>query len=297
VGCELAGILAALGAKVAIIEALERLLPIPSLDPEASKLLAREFKKQRLDLRLGTMVQGAAVATDGVILDLIPSPLVDPDLAGPAGQVTVEKVILAVGRGLNSAGLGLKALGAELDQRGAPKVDADLLTSLPGVYAIGDLLGPGRPMLAHVASAEGVAAARHACGQSAWVDYALVPAAAFTFPEVAWVGLTLEQAQAKGIEARAHAFPMRLLGKAQAMGEVAGQVKLISEAASGRLLGAHIIGPHAADLIHEAALGLRLGATVADLAHAIHAHPTLSEVMKECAEAALGMCLHLPGGR
>jgi dihydrolipoamide dehydrogenase len=159
---------------------------------------------------------------------------------------------------------------------------------------VGDVLGAARPMLAHMASAEGIAAAELAMGEERCLDYAVVPAAAFTFPEVAWVGLTLEQALAAGAEAQAEVCPVRLLGKSQAMGEIAGQVKLVSEKCSGRLLGAHLIGPHAADLVHECALALKLGATVADIAHTIHAHPTLSEGVKEAAEAALGRSIHLP---
>lgn len=296
VGCELACVFAALGSKVLVIEALDRLLPIPSLDPEASKLLLREFKKQRMDVRLGTLVKEASASSQGVRLVLEPSPLA-AQAGGAASELTVDTVIVAVGRALNTQGLGLAELGAELDQRGAPLVDASLRTSLPGVYAVGDLLGPRRPMLAHMASAEGVAAVEQALGRPSSLDHALVPAAAFTFPEVAWVGCSLAQARELGLSAASAVFPVRLLGKAQAMGEIAGQIQLIHDQASGRLLGAHLIGPHASDLIHECALGLKLGARMEDIAHTIHAHPTLSEGLKECAEAALGRCLHLPPGR
>jgi dihydrolipoamide dehydrogenase len=194
---------------------------------------------------------------------------------------------------LNHEGLGLAEAGVKQDQRGAVQVDEYLRTSAPGVYALGDLLGPGRPMLAHMAGAEAIAAAANALGGRQAVDYRVVPAAVFTMPEVAWVGMSPEQASARGLSAESAVFPFRLLGKSQAMGEIAGQCKLVYEAGSLRLLGAHLIGPHASDLIHECALACKLGASVADLAHTIHAHPTLSEAVREAAEAALGQCLHL----
>jgi dihydrolipoamide dehydrogenase len=309
VGCELACVYAALGSRVTIVEAMDRLLPIASLDPECSKLLLREMKKAKIAVHLGRVVADVAPEGEGLRLTLAPSPQAqgqDQDAAQEVAQdvalaepttLSVDKVLVAVGRALNSEGLGLERVGAHLDRRGAVEVDGRLAAA-DRVWAVGDVLGPGRPMLAHVAGAEGVAAAELATGDAeaaqGYLDYGLVPAAAFTFPEVAWVGLTLEQALAGGAEAQAEVCPVRLLGKSQAMGEIAGQVKLVSEKGSGRLLGAHLIGPHAADLVHECALGLKLGATLADIAHTIHAHPTLSEGVKEAAEAALGRSVHLP---
>jgi dihydrolipoamide dehydrogenase len=292
VGCELASIFAALGSQVVVIEARERLLPIDSLDHECSKLLMREMKKAKIATHLGRVAGEAVPEGEGLKLTLAPSPLVPEP---PAGELTlsVDKVLVAVGRALNSEGLCLQAMGARLDGRGAVEVDQRLCVA-DRIWAVGDLLGPRRPMLAHLAGAEGVAAAEMALGRESAVDYAVVPAVAFTFPEVAWVGLTLEQALAAGAEAQTVFCPVRLLGKSQAMGEIAGQIRMVSEKGSGRLLGAHLIGPHAADLVHECTLALRLGATVADIAHTIHAHPTLSEGLKEAAEAALGRAIHLP---
>lgn len=292
VGCELAGILAALGSQVTVVEALDRLLPIPSLDAEVSKLLLRELKKQRVAVHTGRVVGQVERDGQGLCLTLEASPLLESPAGAPAIQIRADKVLVSVGRALNSAGLGLAEAGVALDQRGAVQVDQYLQTTVPGVFALGDVLGPGRPMLAHLAGAEGLTAAANALGARQAMDYRVVPAAVFTMPEVAWVGLSPRQAQ--GLAAASAVFPFRLLGKSQAMGEIAGQAKLVYEPASGRLLGAHLIGPHASDLIHECALACNLGATVADLAHTIHAHPTLSEALHQAAEAALGQCPHLP---
>ena len=297
VGCELACIYAALGSQVTVIEALERLLPIPSLDPEASKLLLREFKKQGIAALTGVMVQGWQPQGQGASLTLAPSTLVEPRAAGKPGQLEVDQILVAVGRKPQSQGLGLTQAGVKLDQGGAVLVDDQLATNLPGVYAVGDLLGPGRPMLAHMASAEGLAAASIALDAPQAVDYQVVPAVAFTSPEVAWVGLSPDQAQAQGQETVTGAYPFRGLGMAQALGTIAGQVKLVADKTSGRLLGASIIGHGAADLIHEFALALRLGAGLEQVASTIHAHPTLSEAVHEAAEAALGHCVHLPPPR
>ncbi len=295
VACEFAFILAAFGCEVTVIEALDRLLPLPSLEPEISRTLLREAKKRKIKTQLGMVVNELLPGPEGVTLRLTPSPLVDhgPRPPKPA-EIVADRVLVSVGRRPRVAGLGFAELGGALDGRGAVRAGSDLATSLPGVFAIGDLLGTARPMLAHVASAEGVVAAANALGGRESLDYAVVPAAAFTSPEVAWVGLSAAQAAARGIAARVDAFPFRLLGKAQAMGEIAGVALLVSETGGGRLLGAHLLGPHASDLVHECALALKLGATVADLAHTIHAHPTMSEAVAEAAEAALGECLHLP---
>ncbi len=300
VGCEFACIMSALGSQVTLIEALDRLLPLPSLDAECSRLLQREFKKRRIKTHTAMVVTGWQAGPDGVELELGPSPLVDHGkrLPKPRG-LTVDKVLVSVGRALNTRGLGLTVAGVERDQRGAIKVDARLATTAEGIYAVGDMLGTGRPLLAHLAGAEGVLAAANALGDRQAMSYQVVPAAAFTSPEVAWVGLSPDQARESGRETTTAAFSFRALGKSQAMGELAGQCKLVCEAGSGRLLGAHIIGPHASDLVHECALALRLGATAKDLAHTIHAHPTLSEAVHEAAEACLGLCLHTPpaGGK
>ncbi len=295
VGCEFASIMSALGSQVVIVEALDRLLPLPSLDPDCSKVLLREFKKLKLKAFTGMVVGGWQANNQEVQLELEPSPLVDHGKRVPRAQsITVDKVLVAVGRGLNTHGLGLTQAGVERDERGAVKVDKYLRTTADGVYAVGDMLGVSRPMLAHMAGAEGVAAAANALNGDETVPYDVVPSAAFTSPEVAWVGLSPDQATERGLEITTSVFNFRGLGKSQAMGELAGHCKLVCAQKTSRLLGAHIIGPHAADLIHECALAMQLGATARDVSRTIHAHPTLSEAVHEAAESCLGLGLHSP---
>lgn len=295
VGCEFATIMSALGCQVTIIEALDRLLPMPSLDLDCSRLLQREFKKRKVKINTGMVVNQWQAGDQGVELELEASPLIEHGKRPPKPQtITVDKVLVAVGRALNTDGLGLAAAGVERDERGAVKVDNHLCTTAENIYAVGDMLGTGRPMLAHMAGAEGVAAAANAMDGRETVPYEVVPSAAFTSPEVAWVGLSPAQAEERGLEINTAVFNFRALGKSQAMGELAGQCKLVCAQQTSRLLGAHIIGPHAADLIHECALALQLGATAGDISHTIHAHPTLSEAVHETAEACLGLGLHSP---
>ncbi|MFH1059794.1 MAG: dihydrolipoyl dehydrogenase [Pseudomonadota bacterium] len=294
IGCEFATLFAALGCRVSLVEALDRLLPLPSLDPEISKLLLRECKKRKISVHLGNVVEAVGAAETGLELRLGPSPLVEARAAGRPAVISAAKVLVAAGRAPNSAGLSLEAAGVALDPRGAVRVDEFLATSAPGVYAIGDLLGPARPMLAHVASAEALAAAANALGKAERVDYALAPSVAYSWPEAAWVGLCLDQARQQGLDAALAGFSLRQLGKAQAEGELAGQYGLVYEQGSRRLLGAQLLGPHAGEIIHECALALRFGARLDDLAHLIHAHPSLSEGLREAAEAGLGRSLHLP---
>lgn len=298
VGCEFANIMSALGSEVTVIEALDRLLPLPSLDLDCSRLLQREFKKRKIKANTGMVVTGWQIGKEGVELEFGPSPLIDHGKRPPKLQtITVEKVLVAVGRALNTEGLELDRAGVELDERHAVKVDNHLCTTAENIYAVGDMLGTSRPMLAHMAGAEGVAAAANAMGEHEPVPYDVVPSAAFTSPEVAWVGLSPDQATERGLEINTAVFNFRALGKSQAMGELAGQCKLVCAQQTSRLLGAHIIGPHAADLIHECTLALQLGATVGDISRTIHAHPTLSEAVHEAAEACLGMGLHSPPAR
>jgi dihydrolipoamide dehydrogenase len=298
VGCEFANIMSALGSQVFMIEALDRLLPLPSLDPDCSRLLQREFKKRKIKASLGMVVNQWRAGGQGVELELGPSPLIEHGKRQPKPQaITVDKVLVAVGRALNTGGLELGKAGVERDERGAVIVDNHMRTTAENIYAVGDMLGTGRPMLAHMAGAEGVAAAANAMGGRETVPYDVVPSAAFTSPEVAWVGLSPVQAAERGLETNTAVFNFRALGKSQAMGELAGQCKLVCAQQTSRLLGAHIIGPHAADLIHECALALQLGATTGDLARTIHAHPTLSEAVHETAEACLGLGLHSPPAR
>jgi dihydrolipoamide dehydrogenase len=292
VGCELACIMSALGVEVTVVEALDRLLPIPSLEPEVSRLLAREFKKAGIKSHTGMVVEGWEASGGRVRLRLGPSPLVEHRRIPRPVELAVERVLVAVGRRLCSEDLGLEAAGVERDARGAVVVDDRLCTTRPDVYAVGDVLGPGRPMLAHLAAAEGELAAANALGADRSMDYRVVPAVAFTFPEVAWVGLSRAQAAERGLAASAHSFLFRALGQAHALGEIAGQATLVVEEGSERLLGAHLIGAHASEMIAACALALKLGATARQVAETICAHPTLSEAVQQAAAAALGECLY-----
>jgi len=286
IGAELAFIFNALGAKVTVVEGLDRVLPVPSIDAELSRLTLREMKKRGIACELASTALDAVVLDEGCVrVTLGPSPFVDvvPPAAQRERTLKADMVLVAVGRTPNTAGLGLSEAGVILDKRGWVKADDRMETSVPGVYAIGDILGPARIMLAHVAATEALAAVKNCLGGDERMDYGVVPAAVFASPELASVGLTEAQAQAQGLNAVCAQSNFRELGKAQAMGELAGLFKLVVDADTGRVLGAHIAGAHASDLIAEAALAMRLKATAADIASTIHAHPTLAEGLLETA--------------
>ena len=285
IGCELAFIFQALGSKVTVVEGLDRILPVPSIDADLSKLIQREMKKRGIGCELARTASKAEVTATGVQVTLAPSPFVKdlPPAAQKESVLEADVVLVAVGRVPNTAGLDLAGAGVETDPRGWIKADARLETSVPGIYAVGDVLGPARIMLAHVAAVEGMVAVKNCLGASEAMDYSTVPAAVFTSPEVATVGLTEAQARDKGFNVACPQSNFRELGKAQAMGELAGVFKLIVDADSGRLLGAHLAGAHVSDIIAEPTLALQLGAKAEDLAKTIHAHPTLAEGIFETA--------------
>lgn len=297
IGCEFACMLAALGSRVTVVEALARLLPLPSVDADCSKVLQREMKKRRIKFFVDRSVQRTDRADGKLQVTIGPSPFsgTRPAKAKPLLTVGVDKVLVCVGRTPNTDAIGLEHIGLETDARGWIGTNAHMETGVRGVYAIGDILGPDKIMLAHVASREGIVAADSIMGMDAKMDYDTVPGAIFTSPEVANVGLTESQARAQGHDVRADSVLLRTLGKAQVMGEIAGQAKIVSEAGSGRLLGVHLVGARATDLIAEATLAIRLGASVANLAETIHAHPTLAEIIPEAAYKALDMALHASG--
>jgi dihydrolipoamide dehydrogenase len=289
IGCEMASIFAALGSRVALIEAMDRLLPLPSVDEECSKLLAREMKKQKIRVLTGTTVHSAALSGGRVELRIGRVGTTD---TADLQQESCEKLLVCIGRTPNSADIGLAAIGVEVDARGWVVADSRLRTSNPDVYAIGDILGPSRVMLAHVASTEGEIAAANCLGGNLEMEYDCVPGAIFTMPEIASVGLSEAEATAKGMRVKADSVLFRTLGKAQILGEIAGFAKIIADQDSGRILGVHIAGPHATDLIAEGVLAMRGGMTVDQLADTIHAHPTLAEIMLETAFKVLGRPLH-----
>ncbi|OIN99867.1 MAG: dihydrolipoyl dehydrogenase [Desulfovibrionaceae bacterium CG1_02_65_16] len=285
IGAELAFIFRAFGAEVTVVEGLERILPVPSIDADLSKLAQREMKKRGIACELASTAQKAEVLENGVRVTLGPSPFVKnvPLAAQKTRTLEADVVLVAVGRVPNTAGLTLNEAGVVTDKRGWIAVNDQLETSVPGIYAIGDILGPARIMLAHVAATEALVAVKNCLGAAERMDYDVVPAAVFASPELASVGLTEQQAQERGLTVVCPQSAFRELGKAQAMGELAGLFKLVVEVGTGKLLGAHIAGAHASDLIAEPTLGMRLKGTVADIARTIHAHPTLAEGLLETA--------------
>jgi len=282
IGCEFAGIMAGFGARVTLIEALDRLLPLDGMDRQISAVLAREMKKRKIDVRLNTVVAEARILDDGVRLGCATT-----GTGAPAAEVTAQTVLVCVGRRPATADLGLDTIAVATDARGWVIADAAMATTAPGVYAIGDVLGPSTSMLAHAASAEARVAAANATGDHLTMDYAAIPLAVFTAPPVACVGQTLEQALAAGRDARSDTILVRTTGKAQAMDKLAGQATMVSDKATGRVLGVHLIGAEATELIAEATLAVRLELTVHDVAATVHAHPTMAEVIGEVALKAV----------
>jgi len=294
VGCEFACMLADLGARVTVVEALSRLLPLPSVDAGCSKVLQREMKKKKIKFLLDKTVTAVDTTNGKASVIVGPSPFAknikEKDLQ-PL-QIEADKVLVSIGRKSNTHGIGLESIGLEMDDRGWITADDHLRTLVENVYAIGDALGPAKVMLAHVASTEGIIAAENAMGGDRKMNYDAVPGAIFTSPEVANVGLTEDQATEKDMDFRADTVLFRTIGKAQVIGELAGEAKIVSDTQNGKVLGVHIIGPHATDLIAEGTLAVTTGRTVKELAETIHAHPTLAEVTMEAAFKAVGRALH-----
>ena len=281
VGVEFADVFAAYGVQVTIVEALPRLLPIE--DEEISKLLARSFAKRKIDVRTGVKVQAVRTGRDGVTVEL--------EQEGQATRVEAAVVLMAVGRGANTQALGLDKLGVAME-RGFVKVSPKMETSIPGVYAIGDLAGP--PLLAHKASAEGVVAAEALAGHAGHpIDYRAIPGCTYCHPQVASLGLTEAQARADGRAVKVGKYMFLANGKAQAMAEPEGLVKIVAAGDTGEILGVHILGAEATELIAEFGLGKTLEATVEEVGHTIHAHPTLAEAVMEAALDAMGQAIHL----
>jgi len=294
IGCEFAGIFTALGTKVTIVEAMSRLLPLPSVDTAMSKLLLREMKKQKITVLCDTVVTACDTAGSGCRISLAKSPFTDnPRAKDPkTDTLTSDLMAVCIGRTPLSADLGLDTIGLDTTGPGWIAVNDRMETGVKNVYAIGDILGPSRVMLAHVASHEGLVAAANAMGENDSMAYDAVPGGIFTMPEVGTVGVSEEDARKKGLDIDTASVNFRVLGKAHAIDEIAGEAKMIVEKTSGRILGVHLIGPHATDLIAEATLAVEKGLTAKDIAHTIHAHPTLAEIMGEVAAKVTGMPLH-----
>jgi dihydrolipoamide dehydrogenase len=283
IGLELGSVWRRLGAEVTVVEFLDRI--VPSMDGEIAKAFERILVKQGLKFRLGTKVLAAERRGEGVHLRL--AAVKD----GAESTLEADAVLVAVGRKPHTAGLGLEEVGVALTERGSIKTDAHFATSVPGIYAIGDVI-PG-PMLAHKAEDEGVALAEILAGQKPHINYDAIPGVVYTSPEVAAVGATEEALKEAGIRYRVGKFPFTANGRARAMGETEGFVKLLAEEKTDRLLGAHILGPDAGALIAELVTALEFGASAEDVARICHAHPTLSEAVKEAALAVDGRALHI----
>ncbi len=294
IGCEFAGIFTALGTQVTIVEAMSRLLPLPSVDTAVSKLLLREMKKQKIKVLCDTVVTACDTSGSGCRISLAKSPFTDNPKAKDPKNDTISSDLMAVciGRTPLSMDLGLDTIGLDTTGPGWIEVNDRMETAVKNVYAIGDILGPSRIMLAHVASHEGLVAAGNAMGENETMAYNAVPGAVFTMPEIGTVGLSEEEARKKGLDVDTASVNFRVLGKAHAIDEIAGEARMIVENATGKVLGIHLIGPHATDLIAEATLAIEKGLTARDVAHTIHAHPTLAEIMGEVASKAVGMPLH-----
>jgi dihydrolipoamide dehydrogenase len=273
IGLELGSVWRRLGSQVTVLEALEQFLPMA--DRAIAKEAQRHFKKQGLDIKLGATVSGAAVA--GAAVDVVYS-----DAQGEH-RLTVDKLVVAVGRRPFTEGLLAEGTGVQLDQRGFIQVDEQCRTNAPNVWAIGDVVRG--PMLAHKGKEEGLMAADLIAGHFAEVNYKVIPSVIYTAPEIAWVGQTEEQAKASGRPLKTGSFPFSASGRARAMEAAQGFAKVVSAADDDEVLGIHIIGPMAGELIAEAVLAMEYSASTEDIQRIIHAHPTLAEALHEAALA------------
>jgi dihydrolipoamide dehydrogenase len=282
IGLELGSVWRRLGAKVTVVEYLDQILP--GMDGEVRKEAARLFKKQGFDIRTSTKVTGAEASGRGVALT------VEPAKGGEAQTIEADVVLVSIGRRPNTDGLNLEAAGVKLNSRGQIEVDHDFRTGVEGVYAIGDVT-PG-PMLAHKAEDEGIAVAEILAGQVGIVNHDVIPAVVYTYPEIASVGLTEEEARERG-EIRVGKFPMMANSRAKTNRDSDGFVKVIADARSDRVLGVHIIASVAGTMIAQAAQAMEFGATSEDIAYTCHAHPTHNEAIKEAAMAVTGLPIHI----
>ncbi|MCC6175402.1 MAG: dihydrolipoyl dehydrogenase [Chloroflexi bacterium] len=288
VGCEWANVFATFGTQVTLVEMLPTLLPLE--DEDMGKTLARSFQRQGITVHTEAKLEEIGQNDDGTSYGVLT--LKD----GRQERVSAEKVLVGVGRRPNASGLGLDTIGVKTDRRGFVEVDDQLRTSVPNVFSIGDITG--KQLLAHLASHQGVVAVEAIAGKDVEMDYKVVPACTYTHPEVASVGLSEKTARDQGYDVQVGRFPFLANGRALANGATEGMVKIVADAKYGELLGVHIIGATASEMIPEGALGIRLEATVEEIMGTIHAHPTLSEATMQAAWlAATGAALDLPKPR
>ena len=283
IGLELGSVWGRLGAEVTVVEFLDRILP--TMDGEVSKQMQRILGKQGMTFKLGSKVTGAKVTNTGVTLS------VEPAAGGTAEEIEADVVLVAIGRRAYTNGLGLDAVGVEMDNRGRVKIGKHFETNVPGIYAIGDVVEG--PMLAHKAEEEGVALAELLAGQAGHVNHDLVPGVVYTWPEVAAVGKTEEELKAAGIAYKTGKFPFTANGRARAGGNTDGFVKILADTRTDKVLGVHMVGPNVSEMVAEVAVAMEFSASAEDIARTCHAHPTLSEVTKEAALAVDGRALHI----
>jgi dihydrolipoamide dehydrogenase len=280
IGLELGSVWQRLGAKVTVVELLDRI--VPNMDQELATALQRVLTRQGIEFKLGAKVTEVRETGEGVTIEI----------EGTARQsLYADAVLVAIGRRPCIKGLGLDTIGVERDAQGRVVVDEGFTTSVPGIYAIGDVIRG--PMLAHKAMEEGVALAERLAGQKPSIDYNAIPAVVYTWPEVASVGNTEQELKAAGTPYRAGKFPFSATPRAHTNGDTEGFVKILADSATDRVLGVHIIGPDAGTMIAEATLAIEFGASAEDIARTCHAHPTLSEAMKEAALAVDGRAIHI----
>jgi dihydrolipoamide dehydrogenase len=281
VGLELGSVWRRLGAEVTVIEFMDRI--VPGMDRQSGELLQRVLERQGIRFHLETSATGATVAGETVTVTLTQG--------GETQTEVCDVLLVAVGRRPFTDGLGARDVGVSIDGKGRIQVDERFETSVPGIFAIGDVIRG--PMLAHKAEEEGIAAVERMAGLPGVVAYDCIPNVVYTWPELASVGMSEEDAAARGIATAVGTFPFLANGRAKAMGERDGQVKIVADAATDRILGAHILGPRASDLIAELAVAMELGASAEDIARSVHAHPTLPEAVKEAALAVAKRPIHI----
>ncbi len=282
IGCELAHMFSAFGSRVVVLEALDRILATE--DRDVSRTVAKVLEARGVTLRTGVRVAGAETGEAGVVVSL------------EGGEdLPCDRVVVAVGRRVNTEGVGFEEAGVALDARGFVQVNDEMETSVPGVYAVGDVVG--QQMLAHVATSEALVAMHNALGKKYWMDYSVVPYAIFTAPEVASVGAKEKDLKEQGVPYKVGRFSFAASGKALCMGAPEGFIKLLSHGETGRVLGASVVGVSASDIIGEITVAMRMEASPGDIVTTIHVHPTISEVILEASEDTMGLSIHKMGRR
>jgi dihydrolipoamide dehydrogenase len=274
IGLEMGSVWRRLGSKVTVLEGLPTFLG--AVDEQIAKEAHKLFTKQGLDIQLGVKINSVTKGDNSVTVDYA-------DAAGAAKSETFDRLIISIGRVPNTNGLGIETVGVQLDERGFVAVDDECRTNVPGIWAVGDVVRG--PMLAHKAEEEGVAVAERIAGQHGHVNFNTIPWVIYTSPEIAWVGKTEQQLKKEGVAYKAGTFPFMANGRARALGDTSGMVKFLADATTDEILGVHIVGPVASELISEAVVAMEFRASAEDIARICHAHPSLSEATKEAALA------------